>query len=1010
SYNEITYFPKNYLNVLTGPNGTGKSTLVSAIILGLGGEPQLLDRSSNIADYIKSGRSSAAIIVTIYGKSRDTEEAFKRTINGNGESRFSVNSKDVGKSKYLNTIASYNIQVGNLCQFLPQDRVQDFSKMNPQELLANTMSSVCDNQFIKTFKELKELRASKLSTHVDREQQKENLKKEEHRLEQLRATVEQFQERQEMLKKINIYQVKKLWLEVSAGKEKLDGYKSQRDKAAKDCNTVRKTYEKQKSAQEKIVQKNAELRDKTLEQAQLINQNLATKRDLWSQLENVKHKIHTSKCELERDIQNASKSKSEVGNLMNIVEAKQQELKEFNENKAEVLRELEQQKRAIQKTREAAMSQYKKRMELETMLNDEKIPEITALSHKIERLQNIKTQKIEVMRHENPNLVKAMSWVAENKHNFKSNIYDPMIFELNIASEEAAMYLENVVRQRDLCAFICEDKGDMSELINELCVKQKLGVNILYCPPADSCSYTSTVPIAELMPMGFKAYLVDLVTGPMPIINKLCGTYQIHNIPFGKDEVSNFTSSIPKSIRLYFGGTKKFLVTTSRYRPDLILTESAIRRKNQLISLDTKALSSLKERHAKAISEKDRLRNNLQEVDNKFERLEKVMREEKDNKKKVDQKVAYFENLEKEVKKLLERVDDLNKSYLSLETIQNTFKKSLQSNLRKIYSIESNLANTLETLNELQKLRKINQAMENVHKQEHETQLNLLKECEEQYKKATEIVEKLQRSLQNQEQEIETKTNDIRRLCNGQLPTQRDFTFREEFNEISTLDLEKVREALMDFQARLECMRNVDSESVNDYRQRQAQVEELKKNIEQKRNQEQNVDAQIESLYNEWVPKLNDLVETISTKFSEFMESISYIGEVVLSQKEKNDFDSYGIQIMVQYRKDAKLQNLDKYIQSGGERAVAIAIYSLSLQHVTNVPFRCVDEINQGMDATNERHIFELLLREATKPGSAQYLFVTPKLPRGLNYNKHLCVTVVHNSASIKSDAKFSLC
>lgn len=54
--------------------------------------------------------------------------------------------------------------------------------------------------------------------------------------------------------------------------------------------------------------------------------------------------------------------------------------------------------------------------------------------------------------------------------------------------------------------------------------------------------------------MGFKSYLVDLVSGPIPIINKLCGTYQIHNIPIGGDEVSNYTSSIPKSIRLYFGG------------------------------------------------------------------------------------------------------------------------------------------------------------------------------------------------------------------------------------------------------------------------------------------------------------------------------------------------------------------------------------------------------------------------------------------------------------------------
>lgn len=88
-----------------------------------------------------------------------------------------------------------------------------------------------------------------------------------------------------------------------------------------------------------------------------------------------------------------------------------------------------------------------------------------------------------------------------------------------------------------------------------------------------------------------------------------------------------------------------------------------------------------------------------------------------------------------------------------------------------------------------------------------------------------------------------------------------------------------------------------------------------------------------------------------------------------------------------------------------------------------------MDEINQGMDATNERNIFELLLKEATKPGSAQYLFVTPKvrlailkcyftvlnilflqLPRGLNYNKHLCVSVVHNSASIEAGVKFTQC
>lgn len=60
------------------------------------------------------------------------------------------------------------------------------------------------------------------------------------------------------------------------------------------------------------------------------------------------------------------------------------------------------------------------------------------------------------------------------------------------------MYLENVVSRRDLNAFVCEDKSDMSDLINELCVKQKLSVNILYCAPGDCLKYTSTVPLEEI--------------------------------------------------------------------------------------------------------------------------------------------------------------------------------------------------------------------------------------------------------------------------------------------------------------------------------------------------------------------------------------------------------------------------------------------------------------------------------------------------------------------------------
>lgn len=43
----------------------------------------------------------------------------------------------------------YNIQIDNLCTFLPQEKVQDFAKLNPQQLLEHTEKTVGKTSFIK---------------------------------------------------------------------------------------------------------------------------------------------------------------------------------------------------------------------------------------------------------------------------------------------------------------------------------------------------------------------------------------------------------------------------------------------------------------------------------------------------------------------------------------------------------------------------------------------------------------------------------------------------------------------------------------------------------------------------------------------------------------------------------------------------------------------------------------------------------------------------------------------
>jgi hypothetical protein len=59
----------------------------------------------------------------------------------------------------------------------------------------------------------------------------------------------------------------------------------------------------------------------------------------------------------------------------------------------------------------------------------------------------------------------------------------------------------------------------------------------------------------------------------------------------------------------------------------------------------------------------------------------------------------------------------------------------------------------------------------------------------------------------------------------------------------------------------------------------------------------------------------------------------------------------------------------------------------MALQDLMVAPFRCVDEINQGLDERNERLVFKRIVANSCRPPvpsptshSGQYFLITPKL------------------------------
>lgn len=79
-------------------------------------------------------------------------------------------------------------------------------------------------------------------------------------------------------------------------------------------------------------------------------------------------------------------------------------------------------------------------------------------------------------------------------------------------------------------------------------------------------------------------------------------------------------------------------------------------------------------------------------------------------------------------------------------------------------------------------------------------------------------------------------------------------------------------------------------QALDAYHELENDLRNLQDRIKKSSNEEKTIESEMSSLYDKWEPKLNGLVETISAKFSEFMESIEYVGEVVLSKADKVSF------------------------------------------------------------------------------------------------------------------------
>uniref|UniRef100_UPI00358F0869 structural maintenance of chromosomes protein 5-like n=1 Tax=Myxine glutinosa TaxID=7769 RepID=UPI00358F0869 len=160
TYDLCELFPGPNLNMIIGPNGSGKSSIVCAICLGLAGKPSLLGRVDKLGHFVKQGKEKSMVEIELF-KARKNVTIIREIVASSNKSTWAINGIQVGLKQVEEQVEALNIQVENLCQFLPQEMVGEFAKMTKIEILEATEKSVGPTEMYNFHLQLKSLQQSK---------------------------------------------------------------------------------------------------------------------------------------------------------------------------------------------------------------------------------------------------------------------------------------------------------------------------------------------------------------------------------------------------------------------------------------------------------------------------------------------------------------------------------------------------------------------------------------------------------------------------------------------------------------------------------------------------------------------------------------------------------------------------------------------------------------------------------------------------------------------------------
>ncbi|PHH63545.1 hypothetical protein CDD81_5732 [Ophiocordyceps australis] len=1016
TYEKAEFFPGPHLNMVIGPNGTGKSSLVCAICLGLGYSPRHLGRAGSVKEFVKHGKDTAMIEIELYKRPQDRRNHVVRVQirREQNSQKWWLNGKEATLKAVQALMQSLKIQVDNLCQFLPQDRVVEFAASTPVDLLRETLRAAAPAEMLEWQRELQDLHKDKKEMTLAAQADKDTLANLESRQQGLQADVDRIREREEIQARIKDL---KSALVIAAYAEARNNWTEARQRKKEAQNALQKLQEESGPSLEAI-NKKQEYRRKidaampALQKA-LSDANQEAKKRATA-LHKAADELNKVRNQLETEKKGYTNKKKElaasVAKITQIKADLKQQAPEFNaadwnqriRGKQHSKRELEAESQQVT----ADIREIRKR-------NMEARQKMQRTEAELESLNTQQGQQLAFMKKHSDfqEAVKGWEWVQENQGEFEKEVFGPPMISCTIKDMRYSDQVQALLQKSDMACFTAQTKNDFKKLSNKLYHDLNLSVVIRTCQmPLES--FKAPVNAAEARQLGLDGFALDYVDGPASVLAMLCAERRLHQAGLSLQEHSDaqYEQLVQEGkVNHWAAGRHVYAVRRRReYGPKAMTTMSNLilggkfwtsqpvsaQEKERLelgLSEMKGAIEALAADEKKLVGKRRALEEKICEIDKAIRRLQSdkdALQVEYQKWSSLPEKLETEENRKKVHEEGLEEIDggmeELHQELMGAGIKRVELALQQARVLEGLKKAEADLVSgqvmALEALSDIEGLKKRNAGIMERLQQERDSLEAACKEVEATKAKGQQLRDQVQASMSGVDEERRVL---LTRLAEGKRCVEIEWDVSAE-------------------EAKLELMHTANPNAMREYERRALEISRLQAKMDDSAQQSEELEGRLAGLMGKWEGQLDEVVCTINDAFAYNFEQINCAGEIRVHKDD--DFDQWALDIMVKFRENESLQQLTAHRQSGGERAVSTIFFLMALQSMAQAPFRVVDEINQGMDPRNERMVHERMVEIACRQHTSQYFLITPKLLSGLRYDDKMRVLCIVSGQHMPRD------